>query len=102
MENPNSGLAEAAAEEAAEPRISHHAIDRASLRVLDIWKGTKRKNGGIHAWLVRNAAEALDQQDTDDQGRYIHCGMRWVFEIREHPPLLLTVINESNNNVALR
>lgn len=39
--------------------ISEHAIDRASLRCMSIWRETRQANEGLHAWLYRCASEAF-------------------------------------------
>lgn len=40
--------------------ISAHAIDRASLRLVPAWKGTRQRKEGLHSWLARMAVRALE------------------------------------------
>jgi len=71
--------------------ISGHALDSASLRLLPQWrKLRRRKTEGLHAWLYRFAAEALDQADPDKNGRIERDGVRLVFEPGELFPTLKT------------
>jgi hypothetical protein len=73
--------------------ISGHAIDRASLYCLDIWQATRRdKEEGLHAWLVSLAIEALEIDQQDDKGSYLHKGLRFVFEQDGIWPVLKTVM----------
>ena len=71
--------------------ISGHAIDAASLRLLNVWRKLRRgKTEGLHAWLYRFAAEALNQAEPDEQGRIERDGVRLVFEPGELFPTLKT------------
>jgi len=40
--------------------ISKHAIDRASLRVLDLWIKERKRQEGIYSWLARVSLEAIE------------------------------------------
>jgi hypothetical protein len=72
---------------------ARHAIDRASLHCLNIWQETQRdKEEGLHAWLVRLATEALQVDQRDDKGAYLHQGLRFVFEQDGIWPVLKTVM----------
>ena len=66
--------------------VSARAIDRASLRLLDLWQRTRNrdKNEGLHAWLTRMATEALDANlvaRSDAETRTLrHRRALWVFQ----------------------
>ena len=72
--------------------ISGHAIDRASLSCRKIWHETKNHDEGLHAWLIRQAQNALKVDNKDDKGRYLYCGMKWVFYQDGIWPVLKTVM----------
>lgn len=74
--------------------VSGHALDRASLYCLEVWKATRREKEGLHAWLCRAAREALTANNTDPQGRYMHLSMKFVFEFEHKWPVLKTVLND--------
>ena len=83
--------------------VSGHAVDRASLNCADIWKKTRAANNeGLHAWLCRISKEALDANDTDNQGRYRHRGMLFVIEGDGAWPLLKTIIRKNYQKPAAR
>lgn len=73
--------------------VSGHALDRASQQCLDIWRRTRKSHypyhphEGLHAWLCRMAAEALEADRPDPRGGYLHQGMRFVFEPGAWPVL---------------
>ena len=79
-----------------EIEVSGHAIDRASLHCLDIWKKTRNKDEGLHAWLCRKAVESR-LSDPDSSGRYYCNGMCFVFEEGKWPALK-TVIRKGNKD----
>jgi len=72
--------------------VSGHALDRASLKCLAIWRRTRKGPEGLHAWLVRVAREALDQNRRDHEGRCLYLGMKFVFEEDLVWPVLKTVM----------
>jgi len=74
--------------------VSGHAIDRASLSCRKIWHETRGGDEGLHAWLVRMAAEALEKADVDDKGRHQHNGMLLAFEQDGNWPVLKTVMRD--------
>lgn len=41
--------------------VSNHAINNASLRVLDIWQATREPDEGLYSWLERMTLEAVAQ-----------------------------------------
>lgn len=61
--------------------VSHHAIDRASTRILDQWKRYSKKEEGIATWLQRMAHNWMKLQ-AKVTGPCIHDawkGMRFAF-----------------------
>jgi len=78
--------------------VSGHAIDRASLSCRKIWHETRGDDEGLHAWLVRMAAEALEKDDVDDKGRHRHNGMLLAFEQDGNWPVLKTVMRDKRKN----
>lgn len=77
--------------------ISGHAVDRASLNCLSIWRRTRRQGEGLHTWLVRMSNEAIAQCHIDRAGRYKHEGMLFVFESSGAWPILKTVMLEKHH-----
>lgn len=71
--------------------ISGHAIDRVSLSCRDIWHESRNENEGIHAWLIRMAAEAL-KVEPDRKNRRHYNMMKFCFEMDGVWPVLKTVI----------
>jgi uncharacterized protein (DUF3820 family) len=71
--------------------VSGHAIDRASLYCLEVWKSTRNENEGLHAWLVRVAQEALEKGE-EREGKIHYMGMKMVFVREGKWPVLQTVI----------
>lgn len=80
--------------------VSGHAIDRASQQLLGYWQRDHRENEGLHAWLVRIAAEALEHTPADAEGIVRHRGIRFVFEPGVEWPTLKTVIREKRRRRA--
>jgi len=74
--------------------ISGHAIDRVSLRCLDIWQAAHRENEGIHAWLVRICEEAL-KKPLHQKRRIHHMGLVLIFEYEGSWPVLKTAWKRS-------
>lgn len=82
--------------------ISAHAIDRASLQLLQEWQDTREKDEGLHSWVARMAKEGYDylgiESMSEQQDIYgnqnietQHKGIRMVFVIGEYYPVLKTV-----------
>ncbi len=70
--------------------VSGHAIDSASLRCRRTWHETaKNAEEGLHAWLLRMAAEAWAAGEGAEVIEY--AGIRWVFAPGEEWPVLKTV-----------
>lgn len=74
--------------------ISGHAIDRASQHCLKIWKATARQDEGLHAWLCRMAADALEKGDVLADGKIAFAGMKFAFEKDGVWPVLKTVMRQ--------
>lgn len=70
--------------------VSGHAIDKASLRLLPLWKQTAHEEEGLHAWLVRKAQEALGSVPEGEKIDY--GGIKFVFERQGRWPVLKTVM----------
>lgn len=85
--------------------VTHHAIDRASLRCRDLWLATRRRNEGISAWLHRAAIGALKNYPlTEPQARVYYAGMKFQFkaaEVETAWPVLLTVNRHGGKYSAL-
>lgn len=77
--------------------ISGHAIDRASLNCLDIWRSSRNKDEGISAWLIRMSAEAL-KTEPDKKGRFHFNNMLFAFEREGVWPVLKTVMRSRDNS----
>lgn len=71
--------------------ISGHALDRASLRLLDRWKHREDQEQGLHAWLEGQAKEALRTGKESQPGKRIHNGVWFVFEMDGEWPVLKSV-----------
>ena len=79
-----------------EVEVSGHAIDRASQRCLDVWRGDlANPNEGLHAWLSRVAKEALDRNQVDAKGRFYHKGCWWAIDTGLAIPVLKSVVRRS-------
>ena len=74
--------------------VSGHAIDKASLRCLDIWQKIGKHGEGLHAWLVRVSLEALKNGIKNSEGKYSYRGLRFVFVKDGIWPVLKTVMRE--------
>jgi hypothetical protein len=74
--------------------ISNHAIDSASLRLLNVYKKDRQEHEGLYSWLLRKAETALTQPG------HVYQGLRFVFTTT-CPPVLKTVCIK-NNEVLLK
>jgi hypothetical protein len=72
--------------------IDGAAIDRASLQCRDIWHRTRRGGEGLHSWLMRVAAEALETGVPDRNGYRLHQGMALEFASGGEAPVLRSVM----------
>lgn len=79
--------------------LSGHAIDKASLRCLEVWKNTRNENEGLHAWLLRMSAEAMKHgmegsnkyKGGEDDIVYFYSSMKFVFVKDGVWPVLKTI-----------
>lgn len=73
--------------------ISGHAINRASLLLLDQWEHSRFDNEGLHAWLCRIAKEAHEHGDRHKTkpGRSYYEGMTFQFALDVTWPVLKTI-----------
>lgn len=78
--------------------ISNHAIDRFSQYCLETWIQRRKDNEGLFTFLVRAGAEAIAWDNRDPRGRYVHLGIRWVFDFRPEVPILVTVMKIGERN----
>lgn len=79
--------------------ISGHAIDRASLRFLRIWREGREPDEGLHAWLARMASEALVKGEKRGD-RIAYGGVLWVFDQSGCWPVLTTVLWDKHTSAA--
>lgn len=81
--------------------VSGHAIDRASLSLRKTWHLTAvNKDEGLHAWLCRVAAEALERGEPVGDNRIVYLGMRFAFEHGDQWPVLKTVMRIKSKDVS--
>lgn len=60
--------------------LTRHAVDRASIRMLDKFMGRKRQRLGFFSWLVREAQRAYQTQNPlECAERRAYGGYIWVF-----------------------
>ncbi|GMW01486.1 MAG: hypothetical protein AMXMBFR84_26230 [Candidatus Hydrogenedentota bacterium] len=75
--------------------ISGHAIDRASMYLLDFYRVSRLKDEGLHAWLVAISGLALNhgKRKPGEQGdlQIKFCGIKFCFAIDCEWPVLKTV-----------
>ncbi len=73
--------------------VSPHAIDRASVTCLRVWRKDRRKEEGLYSWLARVAEEAWALRvPAAERERRKHKGMRFVFREDRGRPVLVTVV----------
>lgn len=77
--------------------ISGHAIDRASLRIWKQFKNRIDPTVGFHAWLYSLAKKALDEGREISQGKYLHDGIIFVFEVDCEWPVLKSVFRDEKD-----
>jgi len=97
---PGSATAKAELDRRGTPlpdmEISHHAIDRASLRLRKAWhqdaEQWKDSELGLYSWLLRRAQMALKHGERGEDGKVVHDGIVFKFGMDGTWPLLLTVM----------
>lgn len=102
VEHPNANIAGAELERRGTITptidISGHAVNRASLKCLDIWKSDMERGEGLHSWLIRVSEEAFSHFDEEDGGtasvKITYKGMKFIFSIEGRWPILKTVMKE--------
>ena len=68
--------------------VSLHAIDRASLRFLNLYLKDRNKGEGIARWLCRIAEECLNPE----KDKVEYKGMVLAYDLSLHIPALKTVV----------
>ncbi|GMW02632.1 MAG: hypothetical protein AMXMBFR84_37680 [Candidatus Hydrogenedentota bacterium] len=76
--------------------VTAHAIDRASFRLLDHWRGTRVENEGLYTWLARLCDAALRSRKlaviSGDDTEIRFCGIKFIFAGRtKKKPVLKTL-----------
>lgn len=72
--------------------ISGHAIDKASLRVINVWRADARIGEGIYSWLQRIVLEALARGKKKYEDTYFYLGMKLIIVKGEEYPSLKTIM----------
>jgi len=72
-------------------KISNHAINSASLRIIEKWHEDRKQNEGLYSWLVRICEEALTDQSDCKRDRIVHKGCVLIFAYGNEYPTLKTV-----------
>jgi hypothetical protein len=72
--------------------VSGHAIDRASLSCRKIWHQNRQEQEGLHAWLCRVSAQALEAGEKMEGDKVRYMGMLFVFEHGSCWPVVKTVM----------
>ena len=80
--------------------ISYHAIDRASLRCIDLWENDRKENEGIVTWLQRISNEVAEKnhlmfKTMDIKFKMVHKKVRLYFDNTQNKAVLTTVYNNS-------
>jgi len=70
-------------------RITHHALDRASQRLLHRWKEERYPGEGLYSWLYRLANKV--GQDVKADTVLWYRGIRFAFRKRGKKVILATV-----------
>jgi len=98
MINANHGKADIAKAElerrgttTPELDITGHAIDRASIKLLQIWLDQTSKKIGFHSWLHDQAKKAIDKPK-NKKGNHIWLSHQWCFDMDGEWPVLKTII----------
>lgn len=78
--------------------VSHHAVDRASLRLLGLWVSSRLEKEGISSWLHRIAAEAL-KKGLDEEGKVCSNGIKFAFKPGELPTLRTVMTTNATDDI---
>jgi hypothetical protein len=94
--NPNAdrALAEMKARGTITPclDVTGHAVDRASQKLLKLWRHDRDGSEGLHSWLARVAQEALEKKPpAGAPERRHHKGIRFIFKFEFGWPVLQSV-----------
>ena len=73
----------------AKVRITNHALDRASQRLLHRWQAERYPGEGLYSWLWRLACNA--GQDVTSDAVIWYRGIRFAFRKRGKKVILATV-----------
>jgi len=74
-----------------EIQVSGHAIDSASLRLLETWKSHREATEGLNSWLCRSAWAAWCMRESPIEKEVTMLGIVWCFDLDGAWPVLLTV-----------
>lgn len=86
--------------------ITAHAIDRASLKLLDRWIAERKDQEGLHTWLARLAGQAYAIAEVPElretQAPYpvelFHENIKWVFVVGHLEPMLKTCMPQEDQH----
>lgn len=103
LDNKNVELAKAELKRrgTVTPRIdiSTHAINRASLHLLNQWSEREDRSEGLYSWLERIAVEAMENKPIGEtNGRILYMGICFVFEADGNWPVLKTVFPKGESH----
>lgn len=82
-------------------RLSFHALDRASQRLLALWEAERVEDEGLYTWLLSRAMAALETEPVERRRSawiYEHRGIRFVVRYK----LVLTVASIGDETRARR
>lgn len=74
--------------------VTSHAIDRASLRIMDRYLSDRKENEGLASWIARTCETALDSIEggtLTENMRIDFDGITWVFDMKYSVPVLKSV-----------
>jgi hypothetical protein len=74
-------------------KLSGHAIDNASLRVLHLWRQDENENEGFYSWLSRMTLEAIEHGERRDE-KILYQGIKFVVAEGEEFPVLKTIMRD--------
>lgn len=88
--------------------VSRHAIDRASLRCLQIWNASAlNTDEGLLSWIERMGQEAIEADPKNTSGTYRynptgaeHYGLQIIIEHGEQYPIVKTIMPKKGKPTA--